>query len=78
PSIEFFPGETAPQEHFLIDKGFPLIHIKDCKEIVKKSIDIISSKPNTDRFNYSFKEKLKKFENPNNICFKFVMEHLIN
>jgi predicted glycosyltransferase len=78
PSIEYFPGETAPQEQFLIDNGFPLIHIKECERIVKKSIEIISSKPSIGRFNTSFKEKIKKFENPNDICFKFVKENLIN
>jgi predicted glycosyltransferase len=78
PSIEFFPGETAPQEHFLIDNNFPLLHIKEPKEIIKKSIEIISSKPNTERFNYSIKEKLRKFENPNQICFKFVRDYLTN
>lgn len=76
PSIEYFPGETAPQEHFLIDNGFPLLHIKDSEKIVKQSIEIISSKPNTDRFNSSFKRKIMKFENPNDICFKFVKENL--
>jgi len=78
PSIEYFPGDTAPQEHFLINNGFPLLHIKECEEIVKKSIEIISSKPNSDRFNNSFKEKIKKFENPNDICFNFVKENLID
>lgn len=78
PSIEYFPGETAPQEHFLIDNGFPLIHIKECAEIVKKAIEILSSKPGANRFNTSFKEKIGKFENPNNICFKFVKENLVD
>jgi len=78
PSIEYFPGETAPQEHFLIDNGFPLIHIKECAEIVKKAIEILSSKPGANRFNTSFKEKIGKFENPNDICFKFVKENLVD
>ncbi|MBY8992512.1 MAG: DUF354 domain-containing protein [Candidatus Lokiarchaeota archaeon] len=78
PSIEYFPGETAPQEHFLIDNGFPLIHIKECDKIVKKSIEIISSKPSSDRFNTSFKRKIMKFENPNDICFKIVKKNLIS
>ena len=78
PSIEYFPGETAPQEHFLIDNGFPLMHIKESQEIVEKSIEIISSKPNVSRFNTSFKEKIKKLENPNDICFKFVKENLVD
>ena len=77
PSIEYFPGETAPQEHFLIDNDFPLVHLKDYEEIVKKSIDIISSKPKADRFTDSFKEKIRKFDNPNDICFKIVSESLI-
>ena len=77
PSIEYFPGETAPQEQFLIENGFPLMHIKKSEKIVKKSIEIISSNPNTERFSTSFKRKIKKFENPNDICFKFVNENLI-
>jgi len=77
PSIEFFPGETAPQEHFLIDNGFPLTHVKECEQIVNKSIEVLSSKPNSNRFNDSFKEKIMNFENPNNICFKVVKENLI-
>ena len=76
PSIEYFPGETAPQEHFLIDNGFPLTHIKESENIVKKSIEIISSKPDADRFNNSFKRKIMKFENPNDLCFKYIKDNL--
>ncbi len=76
PSIEFFPGETAPQEHFLIENGFPLVHIKESENIVKKSIEIISSQPITNRFDNSFKSKIMKFENPNDICFKYVNENI--
>ena len=78
PSIEYFPGDTAPQEHFLMDNGFPLMHIKECEKIVEKSIEIISSKPNPERFTTSFKKKIMKFENPNDICFKFVKKNLLN
>ncbi|GAJ16900.1 unnamed protein product, partial [marine sediment metagenome] len=57
PSIEFFPGETAPQEHFLINNGFPLSHIKKSEKIIRKSIEFLSEKPHHDRFNDSFKKK---------------------
>ena len=35
PSIEFIPTDTYPQEQFLIDNGFPLIHVKTTEEIVQ-------------------------------------------
>lgn len=76
PSIEFFPGDTAPQEHFLIDNGFPLFHIKQSDEIVKKATKILSLKQKPDRFTLSFKEKIKPFENPNEICYKIIEERL--
>jgi len=76
PSIEFFPGDTAPQEHFLIDNGFPLFHIKQTNEIVKKATKILSLKQTSDRFTLSFKEKIKTFENPNEICYKIIEESL--
>jgi predicted glycosyltransferase len=77
PSIEFFPGDTAPQEHFLINNGFPLKHIKESEKIVEKSIEILSEKPHHDRFSDSFKKRIMEFENPNEICFKIVKENLL-
>ena len=76
PSIEFFPGDTAPQEQFLIENGFPLSHLRESEDIVNKSIEILSSKPSTDRFNDTFKKKIMKFDNPNEICFKHVKEEI--
>jgi len=77
PSIEFFPGDSAPQELFLMQNGFPLQHILDPSMIVKKSIEILSKGPSVDRFKISsFKERLSKFENPNDICFNFVKDKL--
>ncbi|MFW9936245.1 MAG: DUF354 domain-containing protein [Candidatus Thorarchaeota archaeon] len=76
PSIEFFPGETAPQEHFLMDNGFPLVHIKQSDEIGKKASEILSLKHKPERFSLSFKEKIKNFENPNDICYKIIEERL--
>lgn len=72
PSIEYFPGETAPQEHFLINNGFPLEHIRDINMIVKRSIELLQKSPLSNRFNFSFKERIKQFENPVSICFNFV------
>ncbi|MFX1338330.1 MAG: DUF354 domain-containing protein [Promethearchaeota archaeon] len=76
PSIEYFPGDTAPQEHFLIDNGFPLEHIKDINIIIKRSMEILHQGPLSNRFNFVFREKIKKFENPNKLCFDHVKEKL--
>jgi len=78
PSIEFFPGESAPQEKFLIKKGFPLEHIRDPIHLIERTIDILNQGPTPDRFKISsFKEKINQFENPNNICFEFVKNKLM-
>jgi len=37
PSIEFIPTETYPQEQFLIENGFPLVHLKQVDEIVAQT-----------------------------------------
>ena len=76
PSIEFFPGESAPQEQFLIENGFPLYHIRDSKLIIQKSKEILSKNLSSDRFTNSFKKRIEKFENPNILCFNFVKENL--
>ena len=72
PSIEFFPGETAPQEHFLRNNGFPLEHIRDTDRIVNRSIKILQKGPSNDRFTMAFREKIKNFDNPNMICLNYV------
>jgi predicted glycosyltransferase len=76
PSIEFFPGDTAPQEQFLISYGLPLFHIKEPSQIIDKALTILSKKPNSMRYNLSFKKTIEKFENPNDICFNIVNEYL--
>ena len=77
PSIEFFPGESAPQEMFLIENGFPLEHIRDSNSISNKAIEILNQGPTQERFKLnSFKQKINKFENPNKICFNFLRENL--
>jgi hypothetical protein len=78
PSIEFFPGATAPQEKFLIEEGFPLNHIKKNEEIISDVINILSKQNFKDRFNLSFRKNIKKYENPNEICYKYVMNKLKN
>jgi hypothetical protein len=35
PSIEFIPTETYPQEQFLMENGFPLVHKKTVEEIIE-------------------------------------------
>ena len=73
PSIEFFPGNSAPQEQFLIENGFPLEHIKDPTHLIERTIDILNQGPSTDRFKISsFKEKIDQFENPIEICFNYI------
>ena len=77
PSIEFFPGESAPQELFLIKNGFPLEHIRDSNQIVERTTDILNQGPSPDRFKISsFKERIIQFENPNEICFNYVTNKL--
>ena len=78
PSIEFFPGDSAPQEQFLMKNGFPLEHIKDTKQLIKRSIEILTQGPSSERFKMSsFKEKISQFENPVEICFDFVKNQLV-
>jgi predicted glycosyltransferase len=76
PSIEFFPGETAPQEHFLMENNFPLWHIKDFNMVARKAIEILASPPGANRFTDAFKEKLKKYENPNDVCYNLIAGRL--
>jgi predicted glycosyltransferase len=78
PSIEFFPGDSAPQERFLINKGFPLEHIRDSKLLVERANEILNKGPSPNRFKKSsFMEKINQFENPNKICFNFVRNRLL-
>lgn len=77
PSIEFFPGESAPQEKFLINNGFPLEHIQDSNQIIERTINLLNHGPTPDRFKISsFKDKITQFENPNEICFNHVISKL--
>ncbi len=79
PSIEFFPGESAPQEIFLIKNGFPLEHIHDSNILVQRTIDILNQGPSPERFKISsFKDKINQFENPIEICFNLVKNTLKN
>jgi predicted glycosyltransferase len=77
PSIEFFPGDSAPQEIFLRKNGFPLEHIRDSEKLIERIRDILNQGPSPDRFKISsFKKKISHFENPNEICFNYVMRKL--
>ncbi|MFX1301888.1 MAG: DUF354 domain-containing protein [Promethearchaeota archaeon] len=79
PSIEFFPGESAPQEIFLIKNGFPLEHIHDSNILVERTIDILNQGPSPERFKISsFKDKISQFENPIEICFNHVKNKMRN
>jgi len=76
PSIEFFPGETAWQEHFLMDNGFPLSHIKDPAAVADKAMEILSNPPEPGRFTEGFKDKLKGYENPAHVCYEHIAHEL--
>jgi len=77
PSIEFFPGESAPQDKFLIKNDFPLEHLRDSNQIIRRTIDILNQGSSPERFKISsFKEKIKQFDNPNEVCFKYVKSRL--
>ncbi len=77
PSIEFFPGESAPQELFLQENGFPMYHIKDPKEIVAFTLNLLTSNSQKGRFDESFQKKIRHYENPNQICFNYVKQQLL-
>ncbi|MFX0009942.1 MAG: DUF354 domain-containing protein [Candidatus Hermodarchaeota archaeon] len=76
PSIEYFPGETAPQEHFLMKNGFPLFHIKQVAEIVDKAVMLLAESSNIRPSINDVKKKLTQFEDPNEICFNIVKNNL--
>jgi predicted glycosyltransferase len=59
PSIEFIPTETYPQEQFLIDNGFPLVHVKTTEEIVKSSENYVKNFKRQSTW-----EKIESLENP--------------
>ncbi len=76
PSLEFFPGDTAWQEDYLVREGFPMYHIKHPRDIAAKAIDILSKGPGAGRFTGDFKSKLEKYDNPARICFEHIIEEL--
>ena len=76
PSIEFFPGETAPQEKFLMQRGFPMHHIKTPENIIKKSSEILENGPEEHRFKDEFKKKIEELDNPNVVLFNRVKDRL--
>ncbi len=76
PSIEFFPGETAWQEHFLMDNGFPLYHVKDPIAVADQAMEVLSGAHDTSRFTEGFKEKLKGYENPAEVCYEYIVREL--
>jgi predicted glycosyltransferase len=78
PSIEYFPGVTAPQEIFLMNNGFPIEHIKEPQIISKRAIEILKQCPSKDRFSNKFKDQITKLDNPNQILFKRVKTRLLS
>lgn len=76
PSIEFFPGDTAPQESFLMKNGFPIEHIKDPQNISTRAIEILKEGPKKGRFTEDFKIKISKLDNPIQLLFNYVKAKL--
>ncbi|MBD3186391.1 DUF354 domain-containing protein [Candidatus Bathyarchaeota archaeon] len=76
PSIEFFPGNTAPQETFLRENGFPLWHLRDPSEIAKKGIDLLKARTNNWRERESFMARIKTFDDPTEMLFQQVKKDL--
>jgi hypothetical protein len=72
PSIEFFPGETAPQELWLKQKKFPLEHIRTLDNIIIHASKILEHTPTKDRYTENYKRRISEFEDPNEICFNYV------
>ncbi|UYP47329.1 hypothetical protein NEF87_003614 [Candidatus Lokiarchaeum ossiferum] len=78
PSIEYFPGESAPQEIWLIENGFPMEHLRETDQIISRCIELIQKGPGKDRFTDAFKKRIMDFEDPNQICYNYVVEKLTN
>ena len=76
PSIEFFPGKTAWQEHFLMNNEFPLWHIRDENDVAAKMKEILEHGISSDRFTSDYKKKLANYDNPNEICYQEISKIL--
>lgn len=76
PSIEFFPGKSAPQEIFLQKNQFPMEHIRDPVEIASRANEILRKSPDSDRFTEAFRDKIAQYEDPCKICFDYVVKKL--
>ncbi|MHA1804848.1 MAG: DUF354 domain-containing protein [Promethearchaeota archaeon] len=76
PCIEFFPGDTAPQERFLINNGYPLAHIKEPKVIISHALEILSKNPISEAEQSNFQKEIRKYENPNFLCFDVIKKKL--
>jgi len=78
PSIEFFPGKSAPQEIFLQKNQFPLEHIREPEIIAMRANEILAQEPDSNRFTDAFREKIALYEDPCKICFDYVVKKLSN
>ena len=76
PSIEFFPGDSAPQETWLIENGFPMEHIRDTDKIIARACEILQEGPTDARFTDTFKQCIMEFEDPNQICYNYLVDKL--
>ncbi len=59
PSIEFIGSETYPQEQFLIDNGFPLVHVKKTEKIIQKIRHFLKDDPRQNTW-----DKIENLDNP--------------
>ncbi len=73
PSVEYFPLGLYPQEKFLIENGFPLVHIADPNENPKICIEAIQ------RFSQhrASLDKVRDLENPIDLALKLFRKELV-
>lgn len=73
PSIEFFPGQTYPQEQFLMDHGFPLDHVKAAPAVLARARQLLEE-PVGKENKQSWKDRAASFEDPVNVGYKHLLE----
>ncbi len=70
PSVEFIPSETYPQEQFLIDNGFPLIHERETPKIIAACEKYLDGQYKKDT-----RESVKKLDNPLDVAYNIFQEN---
>jgi uncharacterized protein len=72
PSIEFIPSKTYPQEQFLIDNNFPLLHVQTVEEVVEKSLEFLKKGPSKNTW-----DRIDDLDNPITIALD-MFEKIVN